>query len=563
MSFKKIGRLRVLLILLLAGFFAAAGCSKEAEKTPVKKAEYKSELSSGGAGEKVWINRWAFARPMQVKRAGVAGVVVGKRIYAIGGGEFSRKGLEIFDTVEYADVMPDGELGPWKFSGPLTMPRVYPVAVIYGDYIYVMGGETLDEIFTGAEEQKAPKLLKTVERAKINADGTLGEWTLEKGKMHFPRRGGEVYAVNGWLYAGGGFGGDFLNDVEKAPINPDGSLGEWTEASFFNNDRYISGFASMGNRLYVMGGHINSPERAMDSVETAVAGPDGTLTEWTETSPLYTRRFLNTALVTGDTIYTFAGHNTINLASVEKAKIQGEGKLGKWEPDTSLNVPRRAASSVIVGNRIYVIGGMVKPMGTSDSVNIVETAVIEDGKQLGNYVPAGSDAHKEYESLKDSIPADAINHISHGKAYFKRKAYKSVLYDAQEALKEYPNLPEAYNLMADTHYAMGDKDKAFKALEKSLEIKENFYALVGLAFMVFDKGEFGEAARLYKRAIVIDPESVTAHFNLGNAYINSGAYELAAKEFKWVLAKDPNIKEAEHLLDRSLKHVGAKGRKLE
>ncbi len=568
MSFKKLRRFRGLLVLLLVGLFVAAGCSKEAEKSekvPEPSTSVSGAVSTDNSeqqGEKVWIKRWAFARPLQVKRAGVAAVVVGKRIYAIGGGEFSRKGLEIFKSVEYADVLPDGTLGPWKFSSPLTMPRVYPVAVIHGDFIYVMGGESLDELYTGAEDQKAPKLLKSVERARINPDGTLGKWTLEKVKMHFPRRGGEVYAVGGWLYAGGGFGGDFLNDVERARINPDGSLGEWEDESFFNNDRYISGFARKGRRLYVMGGHINSPARAMNSVETAEARPDGTLTEWEETSPLYTKRFLNTSLVNGDTIYTFAGHNTINLTSVEKAKILQDGRLGKWEPDTPLNVARRAASAVEVGNRLYVIGGMVKPMGVSDSVNIVETAEIVAGKALGNYVPEGSKAYEEYEAIKDTVPTDAMNHISHGKAYYRKKAFKSVLFDAKEALKEYPDMPEAYNLMADTYFAMGNKKAALKSLKKSLKIRENFYALVGLGFMAYDKGEFGESAELYKRALEIEPDSIGTHFNLGDAYYNSGAFELAAKEFKWVLAKKPDLKEAEMLLDMSLKRLGGKGHKL-
>ncbi len=570
MSLKKKSGMRLLLVFLLVGLFSAAGCSKKSEKPsppgPAAKGPVRSNgavKSEAGKGEKVWINRWLFARPMQKKRAGVAAVVIGKRIYAIGGGEFSKKGLEIFNTVEYADVAPDGTLGPWKYSAPLTMPRVYPVAVISGDYVYVMGGESLDKIYTGAEKQKAPKLLKSVERARINPDGTLGKWTLEKVKMHFPRRGGVVYAVNGWLYAGGGFGGDFLNDVERAPISPDGSLGKWEDESFFNHDRYISGFVRKGRRLYVMGGHVNSPERAMASVETALARPDGTLTEWRETSPLYTRRFLNTALVSNNTIYTFAGHNTVNLTSVEKARILKDGKLGKWEPDTPLNVPRRAASSVLVGKRIYVIGGMIKPMGASDSVNVVETAEIADGRQLGNYVLAGSKDLEAYNAIKDTVPADARNHISHGKAYFKRKAFKSVLFDANEALKEYPALPEAYNIMADTYFAMGNKKQAFKSLKKSLEIRENFYALVGLAYMVFDRGEFGESAQYYKRAIVLKPDSVTAHFNLGNAYLNGGAYDLAAKEFKWVLAKAPEIKEADTLLRMSLKHVESEGRKVE
>ncbi len=580
MFLKKVDGIRVLFFVLIAGVFLAAGCSRGPEKVPEKTARPASaekasatteKAARGGAstradvksGKKIWIEKWIYARPMQKKRAGVAAVAIGRRIYAIGGGEFSKKGLKIFKSVEYADVRPDGTLSPWKYSSPLTLPRVYPVAVIHKGYVYVMGGESLDEVYTGAEKQKPPRLLKSVERAKINPDGTLGKWTLEDVKMHFPRRGGEVFAVGNWLYAGGGFGGDFLNDVERAPINPDGSLGKWEDDSFYNHDRYISGFARKGRRLYVIGGHVNSPERAMESVETALVRPDGTLTEWSEASPLYTRRFLNTALVTGNTLYTFAGHNTINLTAVEKARILKDGKLGKWRPDTALNVPRRAASSVVVGKRIYVIGGMIKPMGFSDSVDIVETAEIQKGKKLGNFVDAASRDAKEYEAFKGSVLTDARNHISHGKAYFKRKAYKSVLFDAKEALKESPGLPEAYNLMADTYFAMGKKKEAKKALEKSLESRENFYALMGLAFVAFDKGEFGEAIGFYRRAVALEPDSVPAHYNLGYAYFNGGSYDEAAKEFKWVLSVQPDMKDAELYLKMSLRHVGGEeGKKM-
>ncbi len=579
--------LGALLVFFVLSLFVLAGCSKGPQK-PAGKASVEKEATDaarpasaekaaaatekaakGGAstradvktGKKVWIEKWIYARPMQKKRAGVAAVAIGRRIYAIGGGEFSKKGLKIFKSVEYADVRPDGTLSPWKYSSPLTMPRVYPVAVIHDGYIYVMGGESLDEVYTGAEDQKPPRLLKSVERARINPDGTIGKWTLEKVKMHFPRRGGEVFAVDGWLYAGGGFGGDFLNDVERARINTDGSLGTWEDDSFYNHDRYISGFARKGRRLYVIGGHVNSPERAMESVETAVANPDGTLTEWAETSPLYTRRFLNTALVAGDTLYTFAGHNTINLTSVERARILEDGTLGKWEPDTSLNVPRRAASSVLVGDRIYVIGGMIKPMGFSDSVDVVETAQIVEGKKLGNYVAPDSEDAREYEVLKDTVPTDARNHISHGKAYFKRRAYKSVLFDAKEALKEAPGLPEAYNLMADAYFALGQKKKAEKALEDSLHSKENFYALMGLAYVAFDREDFEKSIGYYERAAALKPDNVTARFNLGEAYLNAGRYEDAEKEFKWVLGVRPDLEEAKLYLNMSRRHVGGRAGK--
>jgi len=538
MSFKKKWKFPFLFILLIFPvLFMSAGCGKKTEKAGAVKAK------------KVWVERWKIERPMTAKRAGPAAVAVGKRIYVIGGGEYGREGLKIFDTVEYADVAEDGSLGQWKSSAPLNMPRIYPVAVIYNGSIYLMGGESLDATFTGAENQRPPKLLKSVERAKINPDGTLGEWILEPEQMHFPRRGGEVFALNGWLYAAGGFGGDFLNDVEKARINPDGSIGKWAEEGYINKVRYISGYVQKGDRLFVLGGHVNSPERAMKSVETAKANPDGTLTEWKDTSPLYTRRFLNTALVKGDTVYTFAGHNTVNLASTEKALFNKDGSLSKWTPETPLNLPRRAAASVTVGDYVYVLGGMVRPMGSSNSVNVVESAMLKPGKPLGHPVEEGSKEYEAYKKWKASVPLEARFHLLHGRAYLKKKKYKTVLFDVQEALKERPDYPEAYDLMADTYFDMGELDHAEAALKKSLDIKSlNFYALIGLGYINFEKGDYNSAVKFYRRALKVNPDSEIAHFNLGNAFLNGGDKESAANEFKWVLKKNPGSKEAEHLL---------------
>ncbi|GMR04190.1 MAG: hypothetical protein BMS9Abin23_0080 [Thermodesulfobacteriota bacterium] len=530
----------LLFFLILPLVFVAAGCGKKGEKAGVVKAKT------------IWAERWMVQRPMNFKRAGLVAVATGNRIYAIGGGEYGPAGLKIFDSVEYADVSEDGTIGEWKASAPLNMPRIYPVSVVYNGYVYLMGGESLDVIFTGAEDQARPRLLKSVERAKINPDNTLGEWILESEEMSMPRRGGVVFAHNGWLYAGGGFGGAFLKDVEKAKINPDGSLGKWTAENSLNKERYISGYAQKGDRFFVLGGHVNSPQRALNSVETAKANPDGSLSEWEETSPLYTRRFLNTSLVKGDTVYTFAGHNTINLSSTEKAVLNEDGTLSEWSPETPLNVPRRAAASVVVGDYVYVLGGMVKPMDASDSVNVVESAKVEPGKKLGNAMKEGSKEYEAYMKLKKAVPIDARTHLRHGKGFLKMKEYDTVLFDVEEALKQYPDYPQAYDLMADVYFDMGKLDEAESALKKSLDIESlNFYALIGLGYLNYEKGDFKAAVKFYSRAVKVDPESEIAHFNLGTAYLGAGDKEAAAKEFKWVLTKNPGSKKAEHLLDLS------------
>lgn len=522
-------------ILLL---FVLAGCTREK------------------AREKVWIERWTPQRPMTLKRAGLGAVSIGTRIYAIGGGRFAEPGLEIFSSVEYADVLDDGVLTEWKPGPGLTMPRIYIATVAYDGYVYVMGGESLDVLYSGGE-QAAPKLLDSVERARILDDGTLGEWVLEKERMHSARRGGELYVHNGWIYAVGGFNGMFLNDVERARIQEDGSLGEWIrEQNWPANLRYISGYASKGDRLYVLGGHEPSAARAMYSVETTRVLDDGAVSEWKETSPMYARRFLNTAVLAGDTIYSISGHNSIDLSSTELARILEDGGLSAWEPDTPLNNPRRAAASVLVGDTIYVLGGMLGPMGISLSLDNVESANIAPEKKLGTWVMSGSPEFESYTEWKESVPVDAMRHIENARKFLARRDYKKVAYDIDEALKIHPGYVDAYNLRGDVSYRRGKLDEAVEALKKSIEIKaDDFSALFGLGNISFEQKDYRVALDYYKRAVRADPESVSARYNLGNTYLNLKDYAAASVEFEWVLEREPDSKGAKHLLELSQKSL--------
>ncbi|MBE9532108.1 MAG: tetratricopeptide repeat protein [Proteobacteria bacterium] len=545
--------LKSLFIIMIVTLFALPmGCGKSEEAAPKSQSAVKEST-----GKQVWIERWAQDRPMTLKRAGLSAVAHNGYIYAIGGGDFTGEGLNIFDSVEYTKVNADGTLGEWKESGPLTMPRVYTVALIYNDYIYVMGGESKDAIYTGEEGNEPPTLLHSVERAKINADGTLGKWILEPEEMSFARRGGEVFAYNGYLYAAGGFNGAGLNDVEKAKINDDGSLGKWSrEDELINEVRYISGYMQKDDKLYVIGGHVNSAERATGSIEMATIQSDSTTSAWKDVAPLYTNRFLNTAIIVGNTAYTFGGHNTINLAATDRTTFNEDGTLTAWEPDTPINIARRAAVAVEVNNVIYVIGGMIRPMAVSVSIDSVETAVIEPGKKLGNWIEDSGHAYAIYQQWKDEISVDVRNHMLHGRAYLKNKKYKTALFDASEALKVKPGFYAAYNLRADVYYRMGEKDKAIEALKNSLESKEdNLEALVGLGYIYVEKGDHLKGVSYYKSAVKAHPDSVIAHYNLGQTYLVIDEYEKANKEFEWMLEKDPDSTEAKHLLEMSNKHI--------
>ena len=400
--------------------------------------------------ETVWIERWSEATPMNLKRAGLGAISYGKRIYAIGGGEYMANGLKIFNSVEYAEVMQNGQLGEWRFTSSLQVPRIYLASVVYNDHIYVMGGEGRITFYSGAPNENPPALLDTTERARILSDGRLGNWRLEQERMHTPRRGGELFVHNGWLYALGGFNGAFLKDVERARIQPDGSLGEWVrEKNPTKSVRYISGYAQHGNRLYLFGGHLHSPEMAMATVETVKVSLDSSLAEWKETTSMNTRRFLNSSIRMGNTLYAIGGQNTVTLTSTERSDVMEDGKLSPWIPDTPLNTPRRAAGAVRVDKAIFILGGMNGPIGQASPVHNVEFATKNQSKALGHWVQADSPEHNSYKHWKNSIPLDSQAHLRQALDLLPHQRYESVLFNTSEAIRIDPSNFQAYNIQGD------------------------------------------------------------------------------------------------------------------
>ena len=519
-----------------------------------------SACSRSGSG-KVWIEQWAQTTPLTSKRAGVGAVTDGKRIYAIGGGEYLSNGLRIFDSVEYAEVLEGGGLGPWQPAAPLTTPRIYVSTAVHGDTIYVMGGEGVIRFWSGKPGEDAPTLLNTVERARILPDGRLEQWTLEKEKMQYARRGGQLFVQNGWLYAVGGFNGAFLRDVERAPIRPDGSLGPWVhEKNLTARVRYISGYAQNGNRLYLIGGHLHTAEMAVSSAETAQIAPDSSVGEWMETSPMITRRFLNNTVRMDKTVYVMAGQNTVALTATERAEIQPDGSLGPWNPDTPLNIARRAAGAVRVGDALYVLGGMNGPIGEASPVDSVEYAFRNPGAGLGHWVDADSPERTAYNTWKASVPLDSTSHIQEAALALDYERYNSALFDASEALRLNPASFEAFNVRADAYFRMGNIPLAKEALRKSLEINgNNFNALFGMGSILAHEKNFTEAVAYFKKAVQVNSESVPAHEQLGKAYLRAGNSGSASAEFRWVIQKDPQDTSAQELLDLSTQQGKAKG----
>jgi N-acetylneuraminic acid mutarotase len=191
------------------------------------------------------LESWTIATPMTTARARLATVVWKDHIYALGG---SHDNMPLH-TVEWSTLQLDGSLGTWQSASRMTSAREGLAATIMGDYIYAIGGQYNDS--TG------PHSLDTIERARINTDGSLDTWQ-EISKMQVPRFHPAAVISGNYLCVLGGSnesnGGSYLNSVEISAINSDGSLGPWQSAINMNLPRVAFGAVQVQNNLYAVGG---------------------------------------------------------------------------------------------------------------------------------------------------------------------------------------------------------------------------------------------------------------------------------------------------------------------
>ena len=320
----------------------------------------------------VWVSAWQAQPAFRIPRRALAAAASATHVYVIGGMDNNNRYVA---QVEYAPIRADGRLGAWQFTTPLGEPRFYLAAAIVNNHLYAIGG---------ANGQRGQNNIPsaTVERAAIRPDGSLGPWQ-RAAYLTTPRRGLQTAVYGKHIYAIGGYDGVFLKSVERADVNPDGSLSEWRlDPERAVVDRYIHSAAHLGDKLYLLGGHEQSPDTiSYGDVEMSQIANDGSLHPWEiQKTILKTPRFIAAAFAMNRFIYMLGGHDGRNrLRSVEMAPLDDQGRVGPWTFTTPLHDERSATALAVHDDKVYVFGGM----GAGGALNSVEMAEQQADGRLG------------------------------------------------------------------------------------------------------------------------------------------------------------------------------------
>ncbi len=347
---------------------------------------------------RVWIPGWRSGPALSMARTGHAAVVIRDRLYLVGG---TNKETYI-RRVEQSRIAPDGSLSAWQYAEhALNVGRAYHGLVHVGRYLYAIGGSSTN----------VKGLLDSVERAEVKPDGTLGAWRLEEGRLNIARRCVHVVYIDGYLYAVGGFGGKLLDSIERARVGPDGRLGEWELLSdTMQHARYVHAAKSVGERLYVLGGHDKSAGVGIAAVEWAQQDDEGMFHPWQGTAPMRKNRYGLGAVVYRGQLYAMGGiDGQMHLASIERGRLLEEGGIAGWQRTTALPGARGAFASVVHRGVLYVLGGSVGEELTDD----VSFAFFNRQGDLGYWdSPEAAEAFERAEAdrlwqLQQSYPHEA------------------------------------------------------------------------------------------------------------------------------------------------------------
>lgn len=306
-----------------------------------------SSTATAATDVRIWIPGWLATESLATKRASAAVVEHNGVIYAIGGID----GRDFLASSEFSQIQPSGQLAKWQAGSSLNEPRGFFDAVAYNGYIYVVGG---------GNGPSGHNLLRSIERAAILADGSLGPWEIEPTQLNLPRRCVKLVLVGKRIYAFGGFGGTLLDSIESAEIQDNGHLGPWRiEANTLTMPRYVHAGKKTEHAIIITGGHPAQGGEGLTSVEWAKLDKNAPSLSWQATHSLNTGRYGHSAIQLGDFVYVLGGLERMNyIRSIEKSQVDTQsGEPRPWQETNPLSVALANFGIVTYKNFVYVIGG--------------------------------------------------------------------------------------------------------------------------------------------------------------------------------------------------------------
>ncbi len=284
-----------------------------------------------------------------------------------------------------------------------------------------------------------------------------------------------------WLYVVGGTEGwsAMHDDVQRAKIAPDGSLGAFENAGKLPAPRAGHCMVKKGDRLYLFGGVTGtSSAGAGSSTVLLTLDADGKVVSSASGPELPTAVMHLTCDLVDDFVFVNGGRgkNSHSTTLSARTKIEADGSLSDFEKQTPLDPDRSHHASFVREKRLYIIGGLTgDPTATTvNHKDVVYADISEDGT-LGTWTPAGA-LPKALSVSSATLYKDAVyifGGLENGVTFTNR--IRRATFELDGTLSAFATmpalLPEARGHVHQTPtydrflYSVGGKDDAEKSLD--------------------------------------------------------------------------------------------------
>lgn len=254
-----------------------------------------------------------------------------------------------------------------------------------GAVLYVAGGvrqgprETLEAVYN------------QVSRAPIAADGTLGAWVddtplpVPTGFHSVAVISGRVYLAGGLTSSGGGSGIAGSRRVFVGERGADGAMA-WRESTPIPWNALHPTLTALGDKLVLVGG--TDGRSAQAAVAMATVGADGNVGEWTRAANVPEPRSHHIAFAHEGQLYLAGGfrgmpvgNNITPLEVILRSTRDASGAITGWEEMGVMDPVRSTHSGVLRDRWLYVFGGL----SAFSSLAIVQRAPIGCDGRIGTW----------------------------------------------------------------------------------------------------------------------------------------------------------------------------------
>ncbi len=325
------------------------------------------------------LGTWLTTNTFATGREKHGSVVSNGYVYIIGGCTGSSASTA---STQFAQLNADGTVGPWASSTALPDIRCDHAAAAYNGNVYVMGGTI-----------NGSTAVSGVLRSTINSSTRqLGNWSAVSPLNTVRNADPAAIAHNGYLYIAGGqtLGNlSYSRSVEFAKINADGTLGSWKYTNDLPDRRDGIGMAIVNGRLYVTGGNTGGGNVNI-TYSAPFVGSDGHLGMWVNSGTLFTSaRVRHESVFHNGYLYVIGGFGGAYLSDVQYATVATMPRTATYSrlidlgSVTTLNsITSNGSGTRVITYRIAASDGIFGAAQTAGSAGGVNARYVSVKAQL-------------------------------------------------------------------------------------------------------------------------------------------------------------------------------------